>query len=87
MFEDNRNLTLNQLKQKASVLKLDMPAFVACVDSGKYAETVAKDIREGTVIGVSPTPSIFINGRFLSGFQPYIVLEKIIVEELKKMPE
>ena len=38
----------------------------------------------GTALGVSSTPSIFINGRLVSGAQPYEVFAAIIDDELAR---
>jgi len=42
------------------------------------------DLEAGSQVGVSGTPALFINGRFLSGAQPYEQLASIIDEELGK---
>ena len=84
MFQDNKNLDINALKQKASVLKLDTQAFNACLDSSKYEEAVMKDVHEGTRLGVTGTPAMFINGRFFGGVQQYEDIAKIINEELQR---
>lgn len=84
MFKDNRNLEVLDLKKKAASLKLDQKAFDACLDSSKQAEAVQKDIREGIRVGVTGTPALFINGRFLNGAQPFNEIAKIIDAELKK---
>jgi protein-disulfide isomerase len=35
-------------------------------------------------VGVTGTPAFFINGRFLSGAQPFDAFKTIIEEELKR---
>jgi len=84
MFQDNKNLEVDALKQKASALKLDRTAFDACLDSAKYADAVKKDQFAGARLGVSGTPAMFINGRFFGGVLPLENLVKIIDEELQK---
>ena len=83
MFQDNKNLDVNALKQKASALKLDSQRFDACLDSAKYAEAVTKDAHEGAKLGVAGTPAMFINGRFFGGVLPYEQIAKVITEELQ----
>ena len=83
MFQDNRNLGIDALKQKAAALKLDTTIFNACLDSAKHADKVKKDIFDGVKAGVTGTPALFINGRFLNGAAPYADIAKIIDEELK----
>jgi protein-disulfide isomerase len=36
-------------------------------------------------LGVTGTPSFFINGRFLSGAQPFSSFKKVIDEEISKL--
>jgi predicted DsbA family dithiol-disulfide isomerase len=83
MFSDQQKLSVPDLKARASELKFDVNRFNTCLDSGKYADAVKKDISEGSKAGVSGTPGIFINGRFLSGARPYEELQQIIDEELQ----
>jgi predicted DsbA family dithiol-disulfide isomerase len=52
------------------------------VDSHKFKSEVDADVRDGEQAGVNGTPAFFINGRAISGAQPYDVFKKIIDEEL-----
>lgn len=73
-----------EFKKYAKDLGLDEPQFVQCLDSGKYKEEVKKDQSDGESVGVSGTPTFFINGHKLVGAKPYQEFKKIIDEELKK---
>ena len=84
MFKEQKSLELEQLKEKAARLELDVEAFNGCLDSSKYADVVMSDQESASQIGVSGTPALFINGRFLSGAQPYEQLSAVIDEELAK---
>ena len=84
MFKDQTKLKVEDLKTDAAGLGLDTATFNACLDSGKYAQRIRQDIRESAAVGVSGTPAIFINGRFLSGARPYEEIAGIIREELRK---
>ncbi len=84
IFEDQGNLKPEQLKDRAANLGLDAAVFNTCLDSGRQAGAVSCDLKEGSALGVNGTPAIFINGRFLSGAQPYTELAKIIDEELER---
>jgi len=84
LFGDQQNLGVDGLKEKAATIEgLDTEAFNTCLDSGKYASQVEADFQEGTRLGVTGTPAFFINGRFISGAQPYDNFSSIIDEELE----
>lgn len=68
--------------QYATRLGLDVEALLACLDSGKYQEEVEADARYAAGLGVSGTPTFFINGRPLVGAQPLSQFQEIIENEL-----
>ena len=70
------------LKKYAGELELDMDAFNACFDSGKYAEEIAADMQDGQAAGVSATPSFFVNGQPLSGAVPYERFQDLVESAL-----
>ena len=82
LFGNQALLADADLKQHAAVLGLDAAQFNACYDSQKYKADVDTDIRAGDEAGVSGTPAFFINGRMLSGAQPFEAFKRIIDEEL-----
>ena len=84
LFKEFKKLEPEALKARAMQLGLDMKAFNNCLDSDKYAATVQQDVEDGMVAGVSGTPALFVNGRLLSGAQPYEAITRLIEEELKK---
>ncbi len=65
-------------------LGLDETKFKACVDSGKYAAKIAKDMEEGSQAGVEGTPATFVNGRLISGAVPIAAFKTEIDAILKK---
>jgi protein-disulfide isomerase len=73
-----------KFKEYAGALGLDVESFNSCLDSGKYADEVEADLLEGQHFGVTGTPSFFINGRKVTGAQPFSVFQEIIDEELMK---
>ena len=84
MFEQQKALKVDDLKTIAAELELDGEAFAECLDSGRHADQVAADLQAGTEAGVSGTPALFINGRFLSGAQPYDAIANVIDDELRR---
>ena len=86
MFEDQSGLSVEALTKKAESLELDGATFEKCLTSNQYAEQVRQDVMAGTVVGVTGTPAVFINGRPLVGNIPYDQLVEIIDDELKALP-
>ncbi len=75
---------VNDIKKWAGQIGLDMTKFSSCLDSGKYKDEVAKDIQDGTAIGVTGTPAFVIGSQVISGAYPFSEFQKAIDAELKK---
>jgi protein-disulfide isomerase len=60
MFQNQSALMPDNLKGFARELQLDLEAFNACLDEGKYAKKVEADVTAGSAIGVTGTPKFFI---------------------------
>lgn len=71
-----------KLKEYGAKLGIDANKFNTCVDSGDKEKLVATDLDEGVAAGVNGTPAFFVNGRLLSGAQPFSEFKKVIDEEL-----
>ena len=82
LFENQQKLELAQLKEYARTLKLDAARFDQCLDAGEQAAAVQKDIVQGQRLGLTGTPSFFINGHFLSGAVGYGTLREIVEQQL-----
>jgi protein-disulfide isomerase len=84
LFQNQQALGAAQLKEYAAQVGLDTAQFNDCLDNGKYTAAVNQDHAEGSSIGVRGTPAFFINGRFLSGAQPFEAFKTVIDEELAR---
>jgi protein-disulfide isomerase len=69
-------------KNYASELSLNTIQFNDCLDSGKYASEVGADLSVGQQLGVTGTPTFFVNGEKIVGAQPYSVFAGIIDKAL-----
>lgn len=67
----------------AEQLGLDMTEFNACVEEERYADRVQSDYNFASQLGVSSTPTFFINGIAVIGAQPFSVFAEIIDYELE----
>jgi protein-disulfide isomerase len=84
LFANQQALQLPALKQHAEALGLDTAAFNQCLDSGKHASRVTENLKAGEALGISSTPTLFVNGRPVVGAQPFEYFKGIIDEELAR---
>lgn len=68
-----------ELKKWAQEIGYDIGS---CLDSGKYKSEVQKDLSDATSAGGQGTPYFVINGKPLSGAQPFSAFKQVIDAEL-----
>jgi protein-disulfide isomerase len=83
LFAEAGKLSDADLKKAAADLGMDAARFNTCVDEHRYKEVVEADQQAGNDAGVNGTPAFFVNGRLLSGAQPFEAFKKVIDEELE----
>ncbi|MEO5766783.1 MAG: thioredoxin domain-containing protein, partial [Polyangia bacterium] len=84
LFANQTNLDRPSLEKYATELGLNMGRFKAALDSDKYKKEIQADSDQGAKIGARGTPAFFVNGKFLSGAQPYEAFKAKIDEGLKE---
>ena len=77
--------SISNLKKFASDIGLNSTEFDACLDSGAMSSRVERDFQEGSSLGISSTPSFFVNNKKIEGAQSYSIFKAIIDEELQKV--
>ena len=60
--ENQGNLSNRRLKEMAKTIELDVNAFNSCFDANKYKDQIQADFDLGLEMGVTGTPSAFVNG-------------------------
>ncbi|MBL8165900.1 MAG: thioredoxin domain-containing protein [Anaerolineae bacterium] len=86
-FANQRTLNRDTLVGFAAELGLDEASFASCIDNGEYMSEISADAAYASELGVTGTPAFFINGRFVSGAQPYTTFAALIEEELNALQE
>ncbi|HEV8524984.1 MAG TPA: thioredoxin domain-containing protein [Terriglobales bacterium] len=81
LFE-TKKYTTEDLKQHARALNLDAPQFDQCLASGRHVAAIKSDFEQGRKLGISGTPSFFVNGRFFAGAVTYDMLREVLVQQL-----
>ncbi|MFP6655780.1 MAG: thioredoxin domain-containing protein [Myxococcota bacterium] len=84
IFANQRDLAVATLEGHALAIGLDMAKFRKDVQADDVAKRINDDLEQAAKLGVSGTPSFFINGKFLSGAQPFANFKRVIDEALEK---
>ena len=82
LFDNQTALSEEQLKSYAGELGLDKAKFETCLKEKPFKAAIDKDMTDGSKVGVNGTPAFFINGRMLSGAQPFDKFKEVIDDEL-----
>ena len=84
LFANGRALTDENFEKWASELELDVAKFKTDMKDKALETKVRKQQSQGAVLGARGTPSFFVNGRHLSGAQPFEAFKALIDEELEQ---
>jgi len=84
LFDNHRKLEDSDLERYAREIGLDIRRFRRDLDSGSVDAAVESDQGLAGRIGARGTPTSYVNGRKVSGAQPFESFRKLIDEELKK---
>lgn len=84
LFDDQSKLAVADLKSKAAKLGLDTKKFNECFDKHKFDDAIKADQAQGRGLGITGTPTFYVNGRTMSGSQPPEKFSEVIDEELAK---
>jgi protein-disulfide isomerase len=76
---DSSQAALNRI---AGEIGMDVAAFETCTSSGKYKGSIQASLQEGARLGITGTPTFFVNGRILVGAQTLDTFVSIIDQEL-----
>lgn len=68
----------------ARSLGLDMVRFRAALDTHAYRASIEADVADAQALGVSGTPTFFVNGRPVHGNQPLQVFVELVDQELAR---
>jgi protein-disulfide isomerase len=86
LFADQNKLGVADMKQTAGRLGLDRKEFDKCLDTGRFTEQVQKDMAEGTRLGITGTPAVFVNGvEVPGGAVPVEKIAAAIDKELERL--
>jgi len=84
LWENQDSLSPAELEKFAKELGLDMAKFRSDLEDPKLKARVQKDRVDGTTLGLSSTPTLFINGREYTDAKDTESLREWVKEELSK---
>lgn len=79
---DTSEQAMRTLAAKAG---LEWSPFAQCLASGRHREAIQRDVDQAARLGLSGTPAFFVNGRLLTGAQPFDAFARVIDEELERI--
>jgi len=85
LFANQQKLQVDNLRQYARELGLDMDRFEKDMADLANKKAVDTDKAEAGALGVTGTPGFFVNGRFLNGAKPFEEFAKVINGELTRL--
>lgn len=84
LFERAEDITLENLVVWADELELDIDQFTTCQQDPAMEQRVLQSIQEAKQFGVVGTPSFLINGKYVTGAQPFSFFEREFLAEMNK---
>jgi len=82
LFTGGAGLGEEAYQSYAAAINLNSFSFQQCLDENRYEAEVTADFEYASSIGISSTPTFFVNGVALIGAQPYEVFKEVIDMEL-----
>lgn len=82
LFEAGPGLDQPKLVGFARQLGLDVARFESDLASAAVRDRVEADVREAQQLGITGTPTFYVNGRLLAGAQPFEAFRSVIDQEL-----
>ncbi len=68
LFANQRALSRDDLERYAKELRLNMRKFRKALDTDKYADVIDRQVALAKSLGVTGTPTYYMNGRYMLGF-------------------
>lgn len=84
LMENSHALSREKIVELASGLGLDVARFTRELDTHVHKPAIEAMTKEAMGIGATGTPATFVNGRYLSGAQPFEAFKKLVDEALAK---
>jgi protein-disulfide isomerase len=84
LYADPAELSTEEVGNVVQRLQLKPAAFATCVDSASVTATLRTDAQAAREGGITGTPGIFVNGRYVGGAIAYEQLAAVVDDELER---
>ena len=84
MFQHQQELSEAKYEEWAKQIGLDVPRWRKDKESAQIASAIEGDSKTANQVGADGTPAFFVNGRFISGAQPFEAFKPVIDEQIEK---
>jgi protein-disulfide isomerase len=81
-----KDAPVREFVEYARLVAADPGAFEACLRSDKFAEVVTANRELGVQLGVGSTPTVFVGGRPVAGWNDYDEVKAAVLRELGAEP-
>lgn len=85
LFSQAPDIRPSDFLKLAESLKLNTGEFAACLSSHRPKTAVGKDLMDARRLGLTGTPTFFVNGRYLMGLQTLEGLREAVDRELQTL--
>jgi protein-disulfide isomerase len=82
VFKSDTNLDDAKLKSIAHDVNLDTTKFDKCLDNAQDADAVKTDLQAGKSLGITGTPTVFVNGHVITGAVGYDTFKELVDQQI-----
>ena len=72
------------LVEQAGAVGLDWRTFARCLDNGQHDADWHRGLADGHALGVTGTPTFFVNGKFIEGTRTFDQLDAYVRAALRR---
>ncbi len=82
IFSNQAEMSPAKYEEYAAEIGLDLEQFKQDVASDAVKQRISTDAREVQALGINSTPAFLVNGKYLSGAQPFERFKAVIDQEI-----
>ncbi len=84
IFAEQRAMSPAKYELWAKEIGVDVEKWKKDMAGAEVKKIISQDMKDASSIGISGTPAFLVNGKYLSGAQPFAAFKRLIDEALKK---